>query len=105
VRVSKATGDAILSMKSGEENLALLQAAMVGWNLTRGGEPVPFSPGSRDMFLDNTNPRVIDLILKDIRKHNPWLMAELSVEEIDKEIASLQEMREAKVKEEEGNGN
>lgn len=106
VRVSKATGDAILSMKSGEENHALLDAAIIGWNLTRGGQPVPFSKGSPGstlaQFLNTTNPRIVDIILKDVRKKNPWLMAELSVEEIDKEIEALQEMREERIKEEEG---
>lgn len=108
VRVSKATGDAILSMKSGEENHALLEAAIIGWNLTRNGQPVPFSKGSPgstlSQFLDKTNPKIVDMILKDIRKKNPWLMSELSVEEIDKEIEALQEMRAERLKEEEGNG-
>jgi hypothetical protein len=107
VRVSKATGDAILSMKSGEENHALLVAAITGWNLTRGGQPVPFSSGSPganlEQFLDKADPRIIDLILKDIRRKNSWLLAEMTVEEIDKEIEALNEMRETKVKEEAGN--
>jgi hypothetical protein len=42
-------------------------------------------------------------IEKDVRKHNPWLLQEMSVEDIDKEIASLEEMREVKLKEEAGN--
>lgn len=107
VRVSKASGDAILSMKSGEENHALLVAAITGWNLQRGGQPVPFSKGSPganlEQFLDKADPRLVDLILKDVRKKNSWLMAEMSVEDIDKEIEALHEMRKAKVEEEAGN--
>lgn len=107
VRLQKTTGDAIMKMQAGQERHVLLAAAIVGWNLVRDGQPVTFSKGSPgstlEQFLTKANPKVIDIIEKDIRKHNPWLMADLSVEDIDQQISELQEMRAVKVKEAEGN--
>lgn len=102
VRLAKATGDAILNMQTGEERHALLKSAITGWNLTRDGQPVPFNGGQLDQFLTKANPKIIDKIEKDIRKHNPWLAQDISIEDIDEQIKELQEMREKKVAEEEG---
>jgi hypothetical protein len=106
VRVEKITGDMKLTMMQGKERYILLNAAIVGWNLSRDGQPVPFSkdsPGSNlGQFLDKADPKVVDLIEKDIRKHNPWLMAEMSVEDIQRQIDDLEEMKAVKIKEEEG---
>lgn len=105
--VQKATGDMKVKMAPGDERHALLKAAICGWEIYRGkGEnrqAVPFTARNLDDMLDKFPPKIIDIIEKDVRKNNPWLLSEMSVEDIDKEIASLQEMREAKIKEEEGN--
>ena len=107
VRLQKTTGDAIMKMQAGQERHVLLDAAIVGWNLQRSGQPVPFSKGSAGsnlgQFLNMADPKVVDIIEKAIRKVNPWLMADLTVEDIDQQIEELNEMRVIKVKEEEGN--
>lgn len=102
VRLNRASGDATISMAPGDERRALLEAALTGWNLVRDGKPIPFTTQALGQFLETANPRVVDLIEKDIRLKNPWLLAEMTVEDIDKEITALQEMRETKIKEEEG---
>lgn len=102
VRIQKATGDALMRMSPGEERMHLLKAAIVGWNLKRGGSDVAFTDRNLTEFLEKANPRIVDLIEKEVRKANPWLMAELSLEDIDKEINDLTELREKKVEEEEG---
>lgn len=102
VRIQRATGDAVMRMSPGDEKKALLEAALVGWNLQRAGQPVPFTKHSVNEFLDKADPRVIDLIEKEVRKANSWLQAEMSVEDIDREITQLQELRTKKVEEEEG---
>lgn len=100
--INRATGDAKISMKPGDEKDELLKTAICGWNLVRAGQPVPFSPGALESWLQNANPKIVDIVEKEIRKANPWLMAEMSSEDIQREIDSLQEMLEVKKKEEEG---
>lgn len=105
--VQRTTGDMRVKMAPGDERHALLKVAITGWYLVRGPEgqqvEVPFNTKNRDEFLEKAPPKIIDVIEKAVRKANPWLMAEMSLEDIDKEMANLQEMRDIKVKEEEGN--
>lgn len=102
VTIQKATGDAKMRMAPGDERFALLQTAIVGWNLKRNGMLYPFTPKALNDFLDKTNPKVVDLIEKAIRKANPWLLAEMEIEDIQREIDALEEMKAAKVEEEQG---
>lgn len=102
VRVQKSTQDAILKMAPGEERTELLKATIVGWNLSRGGERIPFTTQNLNEFLLRANPSVINLIEKDVRLANPWLLAEMTLEDIDRELRELQELRAKKVEEEMG---
>ena len=104
VRVQKTTQDAILNMSPGEERTELLRSTIVGWNLARGGERIPFTTQNLNEFLVKADPKVINLIDKDVRLANPWLLNEMSIEDIDREIAELGELRAKKVEEEEGKG-
>ena len=54
-------------------------------------------------FLVDFPPKIIDALLVDIRKHNPWLMQDMTSEDIQKQIDELEEMLAVKKKEEEGN--
>lgn len=102
VVIQRATGDAKMRMAPGDERHHLLKQAITGWNMFRNGQPYAFSARNLDDFLELAPPKIIDIIEKEVRKANPWLLQELSIEDIDKEIASLQEMREKKVEEEAG---
>lgn len=104
IMLQRTTGNAIMRMQQGEEKHMLLEQAICGWNLIGpNNEPLVFNTNKLQEFLKKADPRIVDIIEKDVRKHNPWLMADLSVEDIDKQIAELQEMRDVKIKEEEGN--
>lgn len=103
LRIQKATQDALVSVRPGDERRALLDEAIVGWNLMRNGNPVPFNKGTLSEFLEKASPRIIDLIEKDIRLANPWLLNELTLEDIDREMEQLGELRAKKVEEAEGN--
>lgn len=93
-------GDARMSVLQGTERHELIKASCVDWNLTRGGRPVPFNPVNLGDFLTLADPRVIEGLEKEIRKANPWLLAEMKSEDIEKEIENLQEMlAEAKKRE------
>jgi hypothetical protein len=103
VKIGKITGDATMSLATGEEREAILRASICGWNLQRGGQPVPFSKHELDGFLSKGNPKIFDIIEKEIRSLNTWLLSDVTVEDIDKQIEELEELRAVKVREEEGN--
>lgn len=103
VRLQKQTGDAVMQLASGDERKAILESAMCGWNLKRNGAAVPFSDGNVRDFLNKAAPAVVDLIEKAVRKQNPWIVGDVTVEDIDKQIEELNELRETKVREAEGN--
>lgn len=103
VIVHRQTGDARMRMAPGDERHALLLTAISGWNLKRAGQPLPFNEGNLKKFLDAASPKVIDLIDKEVRKANAWLIQDMSVEDIEKEIATLEELKATKLAEESGN--
>lgn len=109
LRVQRTTGDALLKMDPGAERHALISESVTGWNLMRRApkgearwEHAPFDKSNLNRFLDSADPRIIEDLEKEIRKANPWLMDEMSVEDIDKEISNLQELREKAVEREAG---
>ena len=100
--VLKRGGDASMSVLQGTERHELIHASCVDWNLTRGGRPVPFNKVNLGDFLTLADPRVIEGLEKAIRKANPWLLAEMKSEDIQKEIDNLTEMLEEAKKREAG---
>lgn len=104
ISVSRSTGDARIKTAPGDERHSLLKTTIVGWNLKRNGEIVPFNPRNLEMFLDKADPSVVSIIEREVRKHHPWLLADMTLEDIDKQIEELQEMREIVEKRESGNG-
>jgi hypothetical protein len=108
IRVQRASGDMLMKMATGDELHVLLEEAISGWNLVREGRPIAFSKGSKgstlELFLSSASPQIVDIIVKDVRKHYPWLLADVTVEGIDEQIEELKEMRAKLLREEEGNG-
>lgn len=102
IRIEKVSGDAKMRGPAGEEKVALIMAAVVEWHVYEGGAPLPFSQRALDRFMEMAPPAIIDHIDHEIRRHEPWLVGEPTLEEIDKEIADLQELREKVVEREQG---
>ena len=108
VRLQKS-GDAFMKMASGDERHVLLEEAITGWNLgridarTNEVKPISFSTTNLKTFLDAAAPSVVDMIEKDIREQNPWLTGDVTVEDIDSQIKELEDLRDKKVAEAEGN--
>jgi len=98
VRFNRRTEEASLRADPAKERHALLEASVVGWHVFRAGQPVPFSIGSPgatfEQWLNNANPKLVDELEFAIRKANPWMQADMTVEEIDKEMDRLRELRE-----------
>lgn len=104
IKLGRGSSDsASLRMRPGDDRHVLLKMSITGWNLQRNGNVVPFNTVVLDQFLLNADPSLVDRIEKRIRQLNPWLLSEMTVEQIDEEIRSLQEMREVRAREEEGN--
>lgn len=103
IRVSRASGDAHINAKPGDERYFLLKNTIVGWNLVRNGEPVPFSQPNLEKFLEGANPRVVNEIEKEVRKAHPWLLGEMTSEDIKKQIDDLKEMLKVAEEREAGN--
>lgn len=107
VRVSRQSGDMHLKLSTGEERMALLTSAIIGWNVIHDGKQVPFgkgSPGAElEKFIRQAPPSIIDRIEREIRKHESWLIGEATVEDLNEQIENLTEMRDKRLKEDSGN--
>lgn len=105
VKLQRASGDAFLKTAPGEDRAMLLETAIIGWNLIQNGKPFTYSKTNVKTVLETFPPSIIDIIHKDIIKHNTWLLGEMTVEDIDRELVTLQETRERLIEEEAGKVN
>lgn len=110
IKFNRASGDAAIKADQAEERHELIMSSVTGWTLMRRGatgwEPVPFNGNGPNSSLANwlkvADPKIVDALELAIRKANPWMQAEMTVAEIDKEIESLQELRAQAVERERG---
>lgn len=93
VVLERGSGNAKFKMDPSEERHELIRASVTDWNLTRNDVPIPFGKRPLDDFLTLANPKVVEDLESFIRKLNPWLAGEMSVEDIDAEIARLEELK------------
>jgi hypothetical protein len=100
--LEKGSGNARFRIDPAIERHELIKASVVGWNLSRGGQAQAFGERAMKDFLELANPKVIEGLELAIRKLNPWLLADLTVEEIDRQIEELTELREATAERERG---
>jgi hypothetical protein len=97
---------ATMKTSPGSDRHELLKIAIVDFKLQRGtGDNVVIMtivthPRVLEEFLEKTSPKVIDHIVKEVHKLNPWLINDASVEDMEKELADLQEMIDLKKAEE-----
>lgn len=100
--VERQSGNARMKVDPSQERHELIRSSVTGWNLLRNGQPVDFNPRQLKDFLELANPKLVEDLEIAIRKANPWLMDEMKVEDIDREIENLQQMRDAAVERERG---
>jgi hypothetical protein len=81
-----------MKMDQAQERHELIRTCVTDWNLYRGGQPIPYSEKALKDWLELTNPKLVEDLEKEIRKINPWLLGEMSSEDIQREIDSLNEM-------------
>lgn len=84
-------------MDPAAERHTLIKTSVTNWNLYKAvngrPEPVGFSKQLLEKWLDTAPPKIVEDLEYAIRKANPWLQADMTVEEIDKEIERLEELR------------
>lgn len=102
IRVQRQTGDASLQMDPGVDRKALIEESVVGWNLFRNGQPLPFNKRALADFLELADPRIIEKLEAAIRKENPWLLGDISSKDIKDQIEQLQEQLEVALEREAG---
>lgn len=110
VHLNQKSGEARFAFDQSGERKQLLLHSLTDWHIvaikrnpngSREVTPVPFptNAGARTpggdlaKWIDRQNPALLAQLEKAIRKVNPWMLNEMSVEQIDKEIADLQELR------------
>jgi hypothetical protein len=103
VTIRRGSGDAEMEMAPGDDKYNLLRVTLTNWNLRRNGQPVRFNKVEVDRFLENANPKIIDLIHREVTLAHPWLLDDMTLEDIDQEIENLNKMREVVEKREQGN--
>lgn len=106
MKLNRRDDTASIRVDPAKERHSLITTSVTGWNLKKkvNGElqVVDFNRAVLAQWLEVADPKIVDDLEQACRLANPWLVAELSIEEIDKEIQRLHEMRDVKVAEDAG---
>lgn len=97
--IVQRSGDSRIKIDPARERHELIKSSVTNWNLMQRGQdgqwsPAPFGGArSLEQWLEKAPPKIVEDLELEIRKANPWMQADMSVEEIDKEIERLQDLR------------
>lgn len=116
VRMNQRTEEASFDIDPAEERWTLIKESVIGYHImqpspdgTWSEYPCPPYTDPRfrrslEQLLEKFNPKIVQDLEFFIRQKNPWMQADMAVEDIDKEIDRLQQMRRDKVNQESGEG-
>lgn len=76
-----------------EARHAIIKTSVVDWHLYAGGQEAAYSKQLLEKWLTVADPKLVEDLEFAIRMANPWMQSEMSVEEIDKEIDRLHDVR------------
>lgn len=93
----RKTGDTRIDIDQAKDREALICAAVIDWNLYKDNTQVPFNKGTLRTWIQVADPKILDKLLMEVRKFNPFLQEDLSVKEIDEQMAELRELRQIAV--------
>lgn len=102
IKVNRRTGDASIKSDMADERHELIRKSVINWNMRQNKNWIGFSRQALDNWLIVANPKIIEALEFEIRKANPWLQGDMSVEDIDLEIERLKELREDTEKRDQG---
>lgn len=99
--MNRASGDSKIGLNVARDREALLEVSVKDWYMHRRdgmGNWVEVRFDDKNYGFKAwtliANPKFIESLERAIRKANPWMASEMSVEDIDTEIERLQELRE-----------
>lgn len=103
IKINRQSGDASINADVASERHELIKTSVVDWKMYARTEPggpfqeVTFSVSSGrfnlDAWLSRTNPKIVDDLELAIRMANPWMQADMTVDEIEREISRLEDLR------------
>ena len=98
IRMNQRSQEATIDVDPADERWTLIKESVIDWKLMQKGKdgswsPYPFSKQNIERFLDKANPKIVQELEFFIRTKNPWMQEDMDVEEIDKEIERLEELR------------
>lgn len=104
INIDRKTDKASIMPDPSRERHALIKASVCDWNMfsrdrqTGSKVAVRFSNMNLETWLRQGDPKIIAELEAAIRKANPWMLDDVTVEDIDEQIAELQQLREEKEK-------
>lgn len=102
VKMNSRTRDLIMKSAVGDDEKVLIETAVVGWDVNRGGAPLQFTPNNLQQALSLWPPSAWRPVVKKIREVNEWLLGdEDNLEALEEEYTELGE-RISKIKERAG---
>lgn len=99
VTILKQNSNAEMGVDPARDREQLILKSVTGWYMRRPGagggfHEVEYTDRAFREWFDGANPAHIEDLEKFIRDINPWMLDEVTLEAIDKEIDRLQEQRE-----------
>lgn len=102
VTINQRSGDAKIPFDQSNDRRQLLMHSVTDWHIvaknpkTNKFQPIAFGNNGEGsplgQWLTRANPEILARIEKAIRMANPWLMSEMTADQIRKEIADLEEL-------------
>ena len=106
INIDRKNDTASIKPDLAQDRYELIRTSVTDWTLVRrdpdSGEwlPVVFTKANLDNWIKSSNPKIISALEKEVQKANPWMQAEMSIEDIQAEIDSLQELLTQRLNEE-----
>lgn len=102
IEIDRRSDKASMIPDQARDRHSLIKYSVTNWYMltrdqkTRQIVPVPFSSANLKNWLEVANPKIIEDLGAAIRKANTWMLEDLSIEDIDKQIEELEEMKRDK---------
>lgn len=105
ISINRKSDMASISPDVASDRQELICTSVVDWTLVqRTGDgqwvAVPFSERNLRDWLASANPKIVSDLERAIQRANPWMQADMSVEDIEEEIKNLEVLLDEKRREE-----